>query len=139
MFLKMSPQMSTKLVGTFSLPPPGGRTYCPTDVFSYTSQAPAQPPPTASAAHPLLCFMVNTCNSMLLLLGADPLCRWAQSHLFLEDFTPGQLCAALKWQQQGSRRFGTATAPATCGDTPGPTLCRYLISHHTAGTALLSY
>lgn len=77
------------MLGPFPSPPPGGRTYCPTDVFSYTSQVPTQPHPTAPAAHPLLCF---TPNSMLLLLGATPLCRWAWSHLFSGDFTPGQQC-----------------------------------------------
>lgn len=80
---KESPQISTKFVGIFSFPASGGRTYCPTGVFSYTPQVPTQPPPTAPAAH------LNTPNSILLLLGTSPLCRWAQSHLLLGDFIPG--------------------------------------------------
>lgn len=112
-------------MGHFPFPPPGGKTYCPSDVFSYTSQAPTQPPPTAPAAHPLLCFTVNTPNSMLLLLGASPLCRWARSPTCSWGTSHLASCVLPQaWQQQRSRRLGTATAPATWRYRR--TLCRYL-------------
>lgn len=106
--------MSTKFVGTFSFPAPGGRTYCLTDVYSYTPQVPTQPPPIAPAAH------LNTPNSMLLLLGDQSSLQVGTVPLVL-----GELHT---WQQQGSRRLGTAAASQPPGDTPRPTPCRYLIT-----------
>lgn len=133
--------MSTKLIWTFFSASSWGRTSCPTNAVSYTSQVPTQPPPTSPAAHPPLCFVkafgpsvMKTPNSMLLLLlGADPLCRWARSHLFLGNFMPGQLHAAPGMTAAGKQKTWDrpATAPATCGGTLRSTLCRYLESHNT--------
>lgn len=99
---KVSSNVHKACLDLFLPPPLGGGTSCPTDAVSCTSQVPTQPPPTSPAAHPPLRFVkalgpsvTKTPNSrLLLLLGADLLCRWARSHLFLGDFMPGQLHAA---------------------------------------------
>lgn len=63
---------------------------------------------------------MKTPNSMLLLLlEADPLCRQARSHLFLEGFMPGQLPAAPGMRAAGKQTTSDrpATAPAMRGGT----------------------
>lgn len=142
---KVSSNVHKACLDLFLPPPLGGRTSCPNDAISYISQVPTQPPPASPAAHPPLRFvkalglsMKTTPNSiLLLLLGADPLCRWTRSHLFLGDFMPGQLHAAPRMTAGGKQKTWDrpATAPATCGDTLGSTLCRYQLCYEIPGNS----
>lgn len=88
-----------------------------------------QPPPTAAAAHPLLGFTVNIPNSMLLLLRASPLCRWAQSpHVPGGLHTWPAVCCSRHGSSRGAGVLGQLQ-PQPPGDTAGPSAGTFTSSH----------